>query len=157
MSGVDTKSNKILTLKKDFYVSPQFAGDSSSYKYTNNMVYQKFQAYLCQLKGGENEDQATSTEPDEHGLDRELLSSIYPLCSKGWLMFYGIKDNYNDRSIISYEVVLLPEYNSPQIIHLDPNDYSSCKMEYFFYHDNNYIIYHMQGYGSKAVTLMVYK
>lgn len=58
LSSTDNNGKKLLTLKNDFYVNSEFTGENSNYCLANNMLYQKFQAYLCQERGEETEDLA---------------------------------------------------------------------------------------------------
>jgi hypothetical protein len=121
LATVDKNNKKIFTFKNDFYVNREFSGDNTHYVITNKMLYQKFQAYLCQEKGEETEDLALLCEPIDLGIDAELMSNEYPLKSKSWLLFYGITEN-DDSSKKEYQALLLPEYNQPKVIGLNPND-----------------------------------
>lgn len=156
LATVDSNNKKILTFKNDFYVNPSFTEDKSNYCLTNKMLYQGFQSYLCQEKGEETEDLALVCQPEGLGIDEELMADIYPLKSRNWLMYYGVKEA-DDPNKREYEALLIPEYNQPKVIHLNPNDVSYYKMEYFFYHDNDYLVYHKQTYGLDHVAIEIYK
>jgi hypothetical protein len=60
LSTTDSGGKKILSLNKDYYVNKDFTGENTNYCLVNNMVYQKFQAFLCQDKGDEKDDLALS-------------------------------------------------------------------------------------------------
>lgn len=86
------------------------------------MLYLRFQAYLLQSRGGETEDLALICEPEKLGLDRNLIEDTYPILSKNWLLYYGAKEKIDYYAKTEYEALLLPLFNNPKLIHLNPND-----------------------------------
>jgi len=153
---VDNSNKKILTLLNDFYVNKDFSGENPNYCLTNRMLYDKFQAFLWQERGEETEDLALSCEPYDLGIDPELMSDLYPLKSQSWLLFYGITES-DDSDKIEYQALLLPEYNQPKVTGLSPSDVGNYKAEFFFYHDNDYIMYLKQCYGIDHIAIEVYR
>lgn len=152
----DTNNKKTMILKEEYYVNQNFTGDSPNYVMSNRMLYQKFQAYLCQERGSETEDLALTCEPDIQRIDHESIDERYPLKSKSWLLFYAATE-YNEKDRKQYEILLLPEYNQPKVVHLNTNDVGYYKCEYFFYHDQNYLVYHKQTYGLDHILIEIYK
>jgi len=99
---------------------------------------------------------ALSCEPYDLGIDPELMSDLYPLKSQSWLLFYGITES-DDSDKIEYQALLLPEYNQPKVTGLSPSDVGNYKAEFFFYHDNDYIMYLKQCYGIDHIAIEVYR
>ena len=120
------------------------------------MLYWKFQAFLLQARGGETEDLALICEPEKLGIDRLYLENTYPIMSKNWLLYYGAKEKASYYDKTEYEALLLPLFNNPKIIHLNPSDSYTYKSEYFYYHDPNYLVYRRQPYGD-AIIFEIYK
>lgn len=83
------------------------------------------------------------------------MSPEYPLCSRSWLLYYGRRYDTNTYKYKN-EMLLLPQYNQPKTVHLNPNDTGYYKAEYFYYHNNNFIIYHRQAYGQDHVGIEIY-
>jgi hypothetical protein len=81
------------------------------------------------------------------------MSYKYPLFSSSWLFFYGSTEAESRE----YVALLLPEYNNPKITGIDTNEIGNIKSEYFFYHDNNFIIYERRAYGVDHIQLRIYK
>ena len=147
---------KLLELENDYYVSKYFSGDTDNYTFSNGVVYEKFWGHICQIIGQESEEMSLYCEAEGHGLDEELLADIYPIISKNWLMYYGVKES-EDPNVKEYEAILLPEYNQPKVVYLSASEVSYYKAEYFFYHNNNYLVYHKQSYGIQYVAIEIYK
>ena len=72
-------------------------------------------------------------------------------------MYFGPTEEEEENSKREYEVLLLPQYNQPKVVHLNPNDVSYYKAEYFFYHNNNFLVYHKQSYGMDHVGIEIYR
>jgi hypothetical protein len=123
-----------VTITNDYYVNQEFTGESANFAFSNRMLYYKFQAFLCQERGNETEDLALICEPESLGIENETMSDVYPLKSKSWLLFYGVKETDNNLTK-EYEALLVPEYNQPKVTHLNPNDVGYYKAEYFYYHN----------------------
>jgi hypothetical protein len=52
--------------------------------------------------------------------------------------------------------LLLPEYNEPKVTNLNPNEIYNYKSEFFFYHDQSYIIYQKQLYGMDHIAFDIF-
>ena len=67
-------------------------------------------------------------------------------------------DDENESKPRGYVAMLIPEYNQPKVHILSPSDVSYYKAEYFFYHNNNFLVYHRQSYThSDHVKIEIYK
>jgi hypothetical protein len=87
----------------------------------------------------------------------DYLSKKYPLKSKKWLLYFGkpcgTEENDDEGN---NTVILLPEYNEPKVTNLSSNDIGNYKKEFFFYHDENFIIYQKQPYGIDHVAFDIF-
>jgi hypothetical protein len=106
------------------------------------MVYEGLTSFLCQNKGEELEEKDNMTYPD---IDMDIDDHLYPIKSSNWLLYYGNSEKEEEHG--KPKILLLPEYNQPKNNNLSQNEKGNVKAEYFFFHDNNYVIYHQQSYG----------
>jgi len=159
-----SKDKRKLTIADEFFVHSSFDG-SKNFRFTNKMVYENgTEAYLCQKRGDELEGSGATISPLIEAIDTYEVTDEYPLQSQRWLLIYGPlaqDDNEDDDGAGSYYTeedddtvgkngygaILLPEYNQPKVQILPPNDVSYYKAEYFFYQNNNYMVYHKQSYN----------
>ena len=152
----DNNGKYQINIEKEYYVNNEFTGDSSNFVVSNQMLYEGFKAYLMQNRGKETMDLALTCEPDDVGIDRSFLAANYPIASKSWMMFFG--KYYNDeKQKYMNRVLLLPEYNQPKIVHLNPNDVGYYKAEFFYYHNNDYLVYIKQTYGINHVPVEIFR
>ena len=127
----DNVLNRQLVLKNDFYVKQNFIGNSPNFIITNGMLYQKFQGYILQQKENSSEESAFFWEPEDLGIDIEKIDDKYPIESKSWLMYFGIRENHQTNKFIQ-EAFILPQFNQPKILILNPNEIWDYRNEYFF-------------------------
>lgn len=117
------------------------------------MLYQKFQAFLLQERESASEEYAFVWEPDDLGIDPSKIDDIYPIESKTWLLYYGVREGQMKNE---QEAFLLPQFNDPKILILNPNEVSNYKSEFFFYHDQRYIIYMKSVEGLDHIIFEIY-
>ena len=136
----ENNGNKQLVLENDYYVKHNFKGENTNYIITNKILYCKFQAFLLQERECASEDYGLFFEPEDLGIDPSKIDDVYPIESKTWLLYFGIRENATlNRS--EQEAFLLPQFNHPKILILDPNEMNSYRSEFFFYHNQNYLVY----------------
>ena len=117
------------------------------------MLYQKFHAFLLQERESASEEYAFVWEPDDLGIDPSKIDDIYPIESKTWLLYYGVREGQMKNE---QEAFLLPQFNDPKILILNPNEVSNYKSEFFFYHDQRYIIYMKSVEGLDHIIYEIY-
>ena len=147
--------NRQLVLKNDFYVKQSFIGNSPNFIITNGMLYQKFQGYILQQKENASEESAFFWEPEDLGIDIEKIDDKYPIESKSWLMYFGIRENPQTNKFIQ-EAFILPQFNQPKILILNPDEIWDYRNEYFFYHDQKYLVYMKLVSGVNYVIYEIY-
>ena len=110
----ENNGNKQLALENDYYVKHNFKGENTNYIITNKILYCKFQAFLLQERECASEDYGLFFEPEDLGIDPSKIDDVYPIESKTWLLYFGIRDNATlNRS--EQEAFLLPQFNHPKI------------------------------------------
>lgn len=144
---------------EDYFVNKEFTG-ILPFLYTNKMLYIKSKGYLWQLTGHETDDLALTVIPENLGIRMDSLTDTYPILSNSWLVFYGEKEwksGDDDRNL--KQISLLPEYASPKIRWCSSDVMSYCKIEFMFYHNNDYYCFLSQtGYGSSSgIILHIFK
>ena len=75
------------------------------------MLYQKFQGYILQQKENASEESAFFWEPEDLGIDIEKIDDKYPIESKSWLMYFGIRENPQTNKFIQ-EAFILPQFTN---------------------------------------------
>mmetsp|Transcript_42029 Transcript_42029/g.48723 ORF Transcript_42029/g.48723 Transcript_42029/m.48723 type:complete len:300 (+) Transcript_42029:2242-3141(+) len=95
---------------------------------------------------------ASYFEPASQYLQPYSIKPLFPKFSLGWLMFYGIKQN-SKSFLPEFGIVLFPMYNSHKLSIISPTKTSSYRGEFFFYHDEKYIVYEVSTYGQPTYEI----
>ncbi|CAI2365026.1 unnamed protein product [Moneuplotes crassus] len=162
-----------LVLQNEYFVSKNFSG-TNNFLLTDGMVYESdANAYLCVEKGEHTQSHFKIT-PDIKGIDKYEISEEYPLEHQNWLLFYGpLEEEFFENKTQSrqdepkpgessleeseiyddelesrvYGALLIPKYNIPSVPICNVGNNDTYKCEYFFYHNNNFVVYHKYSYN----------
>jgi hypothetical protein len=137
------KSQRIdfsLTLVIEYFVSDTFTGDKK-FKIVSEMLYEGFTCTKIEKKGKLNKD-TLKIYADYHGLKDDRMSEDYPLVSNNkYLLYIGENKTSNNE----FEAVLMPAFNEPVSPQIPLTYYRELKFEFYYFHDERFIVYIMHG------------
>lgn len=111
---------------KEYYAYDKFTG-LTPYRMIGEMIYESFHSYKLQIRGEEKKD-ALEVYPDYNGLNEDLMSHNFPMCSMNLLLFMAP----NKKNPDMFEALFMPEYDSAVSYTVSPNN-SDSKMQFFYY------------------------
>ena len=126
-----------------YFVHKNFTGNEPNFTFCNNIVYATSTAYWCDNNRKENNNLALSINSTNLGINLDRISDVFPVISWSWVVYFGQKYNPENCSFDNVnQLVILPEYNKSDILNRSPSHIQeSIKTEFFFYHNEDYIIY----------------
>ena len=135
----EVKNRWELVIDEDYFVGNHFGIPNQPFMIVNKMLYQGFKGSLLQQKDLKTEDLVMFWEPEAEILPIEKVNSWHYFPNQFILLWGGTrKDSENQSQTLFY----LPEYNKPNFS-LFIHDYNlNLENTYFFYHCNDYIIFH---------------
>jgi len=113
-----------------------------NFKIINGMMYTGFDAIGLQPRGEEKKD-VLKADLTYSGLDEDTVDPMFPLTSKNTLLYIGQEDD----DPTQFKALIMPALNNPDAPTVpEANKYEIC-YEFFYYHDEDFIIYVMSGNG----------